>query len=229
MSFGKNLQILRNMRNKMTQEELAEKMDVSRQTISKWELDITFPEMEKAILLSKLFSCSMDELLLNDIVCDNEAYIDIRVEEVPALKYVKYAVISSEPEDDAIKHIRGLAESLGIEKPEIIGWDFPYLSQEQINVFHMHGYEAAWILPKEVNQIDYPIIEQEKQLYAVITIRNPFDAPFVLIPNAYKTLGYYIEVNGMKGIRKKGILQCYEKTYEKKGIVYMDIFIAISN
>ncbi len=213
----------------MTQEELAEKMDVSRQTISKWELDITFPEMEKAILLSKLFSCSMDELLLNDMVCDNEAYIDIRVEEVPAFKYVKYAVISSEPEDDAIKHIRELAESFGIEKPEIIGWDFPYLSQEQINVFHMHGYEAAWMLPKEVNQIDSPIIEQEKQLYAVITIKEPFDAPFVLIPNAYKTLGYYIEVNGMKGIHKKGILSCFEKTYEKKGIVYMDIFIAISN
>lgn len=37
MSIGKNLQYLRKMYNKMTQEELAEKMQVSRQTISKWE------------------------------------------------------------------------------------------------------------------------------------------------------------------------------------------------
>ena len=38
MSFGKNLQFLRHLRENMTQEDLAEKMNVSRQTISKWEL-----------------------------------------------------------------------------------------------------------------------------------------------------------------------------------------------
>ena len=37
MSFGQNIQFLRKMRNKMTQEELAEKLGVSRQTVSKWE------------------------------------------------------------------------------------------------------------------------------------------------------------------------------------------------
>lgn len=41
MSFGKNLQLLRKMRNKMTQEDLAEKVGVSRQTISKWELEVS--------------------------------------------------------------------------------------------------------------------------------------------------------------------------------------------
>ena len=43
MNFGKNLQILRGMA-KMTQERLAEKMNVSRQTISKWELGEILPE-----------------------------------------------------------------------------------------------------------------------------------------------------------------------------------------
>lgn len=60
MSFGQNLQFLRKMYHGMTQEELAEKMGISRQTVSKWELDAAYPEMEKVIELCKLFSCSMD-------------------------------------------------------------------------------------------------------------------------------------------------------------------------
>ena len=44
MSFGKNLQFLRKMHNSMTQEELAERMGVSRQTISKWESETAYPE-----------------------------------------------------------------------------------------------------------------------------------------------------------------------------------------
>ena len=43
MSFGQNVQFLRKMHNKMTQEELAEKLGVSRQTVSKWELDAAYP------------------------------------------------------------------------------------------------------------------------------------------------------------------------------------------
>ena len=38
----------------------------------------------------------------------------------------------------------------GIEVPRVIGWDFPNLSQEQINVFNMHGYTAALIMPDGV-------------------------------------------------------------------------------
>ncbi|MCI6715024.1 MAG: helix-turn-helix domain-containing protein [Lachnospiraceae bacterium] len=57
MSFGQNLQFLWKMRNKMTQEELAEKMGVSRQTVSKWELDTVYPEMDKVVELCNIFSC----------------------------------------------------------------------------------------------------------------------------------------------------------------------------
>lgn len=57
-SFGQNLQLLRKMHKGMEQEELAEKMKVSRQIISKWELDAAFPKMEKAIALCNLFNCS---------------------------------------------------------------------------------------------------------------------------------------------------------------------------
>lgn len=49
--------------NNYTQEQLAEILGVSRQAISKWESDITYPETEKLIRLSELFHCSLDYLL----------------------------------------------------------------------------------------------------------------------------------------------------------------------
>ena len=72
MNFGKNLQILRKMKN-MTQEELAEKMNVSRQTISKWELGEILPEVEKLIGLCEMFNCSVDQLLRGNMDFSNEA------------------------------------------------------------------------------------------------------------------------------------------------------------
>ena len=53
--------------NGMTQEELASKCNVSRQSISKWEADITLPETEKLLILGKLFSVSMDVLLRDEL------------------------------------------------------------------------------------------------------------------------------------------------------------------
>lgn len=53
--------------NGMTQEDLALKCNVSRQSISKWEADITLPETEKLLVLGKLFSVSMDVLLKDDL------------------------------------------------------------------------------------------------------------------------------------------------------------------
>lgn len=65
MSLGTNIQFLRK-RNNLTQEDLAETMEVSRQTVSKWESDAAFPETDKLIKLSKLFGCTMDTLIKGD-------------------------------------------------------------------------------------------------------------------------------------------------------------------
>lgn len=52
-----------------TQEQLADILSVSRQSISKWESDIAYPETDKLIKMGKLFECSMD-YLLNDEITD---------------------------------------------------------------------------------------------------------------------------------------------------------------
>ena len=49
--------------NNMTQEDLAEKINVSRQTISKWETNIAIPDADNIVAISKLFNITTDELL----------------------------------------------------------------------------------------------------------------------------------------------------------------------
>lgn len=220
MSFGLNLQYLRRLRGSMTQENLAEIMNVSRQTISKWELDTMLPEMDKAIELCGLFNCSLDDIFRTDMAACGEAYSNLRVELVPAFRYVKHAVISSDPEGDAIDRMFNIAKGCGVNNPRVIGWDLSYVSQEQINVYNMHGYEAAWILPDGIEPPDLRIYNQAAHKYAAIHIENPFENPFVIIPNGYKTLSEYMHVNGLECI-KDDVIPCFETDGD-----CMDIYIA---
>lgn len=62
MTFGEKLRVLRTEAN-ISQEELSEKLNVSRQSVSKWENNNGYPEMEKIIRISHIFQVSLDELL----------------------------------------------------------------------------------------------------------------------------------------------------------------------
>ena len=66
MDLGKKILELRKKEN-LSQEQLAEKMNVTRQTISKWELNETTPDIKQAKELSRLFKVSLDELTDNDM------------------------------------------------------------------------------------------------------------------------------------------------------------------
>lgn len=62
MSFSENLMRLRKQKG-LSQEEFANEVGVSRQTVSKWELGVSTPEMEKLIQMSNFFGVSVDDLL----------------------------------------------------------------------------------------------------------------------------------------------------------------------
>ncbi len=62
MTLGERIASLRNEK-RMSQGELAEKLNVSRQSVSKWETDASIPELDKIIQLCELFHISMDELV----------------------------------------------------------------------------------------------------------------------------------------------------------------------
>lgn len=72
MNFGENLQTLRKLKN-YSQEDLADKLQVSRQAVSKWESGTGFPETEKLISICDLFDCSMDELVKGKISIDSNS------------------------------------------------------------------------------------------------------------------------------------------------------------
>lgn len=62
MTFGERLYELRN-KNNLSQEELAEVLDVSRQSISKWENDKGYPEMTRVLFMSDYFDVPLDYLM----------------------------------------------------------------------------------------------------------------------------------------------------------------------
>lgn len=66
MNLGNKIMILRK-KNNMSQEELSEKVGVTRQTISKWELEETTPDIMQAKKLSEIFKVSLDELTGNNV------------------------------------------------------------------------------------------------------------------------------------------------------------------
>lgn len=76
MKFGDNLRSLRKRRN-MSQEDLASKINVSRQSVSKWETGDAYPEMNNILELCKIFHCH-----INDLVNDNIIDIDSLDEEI---------------------------------------------------------------------------------------------------------------------------------------------------
>ena len=69
MNFSEKLLTLRKAKD-LTQEQLAEKLDVSRQSVSKWESGQAFPELEKIVALSTIFDVTTDYLLKSSEIDD---------------------------------------------------------------------------------------------------------------------------------------------------------------
>ncbi|MGP4080665.1 helix-turn-helix domain-containing protein [Pseudalkalibacillus sp. R45] len=87
MAFGEKLKQERK-KNGWSQEELAEKLFVSRQSVSKWENGQNYPSIEIIIKVSDLFSVTIDELLRSDEDLKEKVIEDSRQLAYPTLKYM---------------------------------------------------------------------------------------------------------------------------------------------
>lgn len=77
MNTGERIRQIRKMSG-MTQEELAEKLNVSRQTVSKWESGTSSPDLENAANLCNIFQVSLDDLVKGGQVKENEEKITLQ-------------------------------------------------------------------------------------------------------------------------------------------------------
>lgn len=127
MGFRENLQYLRSTRD-MSQADLAQHLDVSRQSVAKWEAEKSYPEMDKLIRICDLFDCSLDELVRGDLtgaegkseaeamvtaVC--EAEVDAVTTVVNARGVEMEAAAACEAEVDAGREAETSADEVGDE------------------------------------------------------------------------------------------------------------------
>lgn len=100
MKFGENLYSLRKA-SKMSQEKLAEKMNVSRQSVSKWETGESYPEMEKIMKLCNIFHCKINDLVHEDMIDIDSLDEDIK------MSVVKF-------KEEKQKRIKGISKAIYI-------------------------------------------------------------------------------------------------------------------
>lgn len=91
MTTGEKIALLRK-ENNYTQEQLAQLLGVSRQSISKYESDIAYPETDKLIRLGEIFDCSLDYLLKDEIETRETRQRDFKQTEESVERVVKAAV-----------------------------------------------------------------------------------------------------------------------------------------
>ena len=234
MSLGTNIQYLRKI-NKLKQEQFAEKMGVSRQTVSRWESNEVTPELNKLVDMCSIFSCDLDTLVRGDLSLKDELYSEVTIRNIPSFRMAKYVMVSANPESDVIGYMKEWGRRSGLlaadPEAQMLGWDFPYVSQEQQMRFGLHGYVAAYVLPDgfETNCPGVEYCQNADAKYAVITVKEPHVQPFERIPAGYKIILDHLKENGISDRRTDDVIGCFEHEYEKDGICYMDICICVQD
>ena len=101
MTLGENILRLRKLKG-LSQEELADKLNVSRQSVSLWETNQTVPQIDYLIELSRIFNVTLDELCVNDVKQENNEIVDQKeIEEID----VPLATTHFEYDEDKIKKL----------------------------------------------------------------------------------------------------------------------------
>ena len=85
MTIGQKILQLRNDAN-ISQEQLAETLGVSRQSVSKWEMDQSLPQIDKVLQLCELFGISADALLKDEICLRSDEEKNKKNKELMKLK-----------------------------------------------------------------------------------------------------------------------------------------------
>ena len=98
----------------LTQEKFAEMMDVTRQTVSRWETDEVVPELDRLTRMCAVFACTLDDLVRKDLTSKEEVYSAVEIRKIPSFRMARYVIISACPEQDALNYMMNWGKTSGL-------------------------------------------------------------------------------------------------------------------
>jgi AraC family transcriptional regulator len=142
---------------------------------------------------------------------------------------IGHQVISQDPEEESISHMRAYRLKKGLDPISEIGSDVPVSSTDSDR--GKHGYVQYLVLPeddfKRVED-DYLIKKRvEASTYIMLRIDDPFNDPFERIPNGFKKLVQYL--NAHHAYNDSLSIGSFEEAVTTMHQTYMNIFIAIKS
>ena len=147
MNIGYKIQEHRE-KNRLSQEMLAEKLGVSRQSVSKWELDQALPEIDKIVAMSKFFGVTTDELLMPPKAVELKVFAPEKYEDadkiIELVQNNKTVIINCEFIDKEIK--KQIIDKVTVEI-EIIGGQISRVSDFTYIVTPKNIYAAPFKQP----------------------------------------------------------------------------------
>lgn len=154
MSFSDNLKQIRKDFN-LSQEELAEMLDVSRQAVSKWEQGQGYPEVDKLLLISSKLCISLDVLMYGEMNCDRGAKND----NIPGL------IVITSPHENVIATCSKVSASSkmhgGKDSPQyaLFGFDNSNLNLWGGTNTFLGWYASEEQISKEIEEIHRAILQ----------------------------------------------------------------------
>lgn len=149
MKLEEKLQLLRK-KNGYSQEQLADKLGVARQTVSKWETGQAVPELNALIMLSELYGVTIDRMVKDDEECNialnRKADVDIK-EIVAFLICAKHNTYAGKGHE--VKASRPASHDYSYEENEYTYYD-TYLGGERFA-----GEEAVWFCDEPIWSMNY--------------------------------------------------------------------------
>ena len=181
MKFGENLYNLRKSQ-KMSQEKLAEKIGVSRQSVSKWENGEAYPEMEKILKLCNIFHCKINDLVHEDLIDIDSLDEEVKMSVVKFKKEKQQKMKGLSKAIYIIARIGKILVTISIPIIIILMILFPYLISK-INVVDdkiiFDGSEVKITAEENVNngislkmQFNDNVVADETEQITIVKIKN---------------------------------------------------------
>ncbi|MCD7729409.1 MAG: helix-turn-helix domain-containing protein [Clostridia bacterium] len=164
MSFANNLYYLRKQSG-ISQEELADRLNVSRQAVSKWETGESYPETEKIIAICDMYGVTMDELIRGDITVKKE-------NDVPDEPQTKTAeTIPDENQGDHEENEKNNPHKAAEIAIIPILWTASAIIYLILGIF-LSLWHPAWIIfvfmPAVISGVEIAFVPKEKRLKKVL-------------------------------------------------------------